>query len=135
VSTLKLDNLYTHSKNVGQEPLGFFCGSYIVTLNKQAMAEDEHLEVCRVVDAAIPNTITAELLPGEVICSDGIVRRGTASEVVGYDEFHTYKQPEDTRKVTIAEGREFAKAGALVTFRPDRVVGQGEFALVHGEAQ
>lgn len=135
MSTQKLDIICVNSKNVGEKVIGHFCGSPIRELYMREVELDDLVDVNRTIEAnrKTPSTFTADLLPGEIVCTDGIVRRDTTSEAVGYDEFHAYEQPEGTRRVTIAEGREFAKQGLNITFRPDRVVGQEEFAIVHEE--
>lgn len=131
MSILKLDILHTSDKNLGCT-VGEFCGSPIREMYTEEMEIDRIVDTRRTIEIGRGGApiSTVEILPGEMICEDGIVRRGTTAEALG-DIFYDYAQPKDTRVVTIEEGRALAAAGALITFRPDRVVGQGEFALVH----
>jgi hypothetical protein len=135
MSRVKLDSLYTHSKNVGTEKLGEFCGSPIVSLNEKEIDIDRAIDLdrTRLSNSLFPSAETdfVILLPGEVVCEDGVIRRSTSAEAVGYDEFHAFKVPADTKKVSIADARLASLAGELVTWRPNRVTGQEEFALIH----
>jgi len=49
--------------------------------------------------------------------------------------WHEYKDPENTTRVTIEEGRKALAVGSTVTFRPDGNVGPDEFALIHKELE
>ena len=131
MSTLKLDILHTSDKNLGGK-IGEFCGSPIREMYTDEMEIDRIVETARTIEINRGTTPLSvlEILPGEMICEDGIVRRGTTAEALG-EIFYDYQPPKDTRVVTVEEGRALAAAGALVTFRPDRVVGQNEFAIVH----
>lgn len=143
MSTIKLDNLYTHSKNVApgythngilaSNILGTFCGSPIVTMDSRAVDIDNIVEAARIIEENKGgSTYTAEVMPGELVCTDSIVRRGTSAEALGYDELHAYDQPKGTTKVSIPVAREY-QGNALVDWRPDHVVGTEEFALVYTE--
>jgi hypothetical protein len=137
MTSTKLDTLYSHSKNVGlpQDRIGTFCGSPIVTLDQRAIDIDNILDISRTIEANKSFTsepVELNILPGEIVCEDGVIRRGTTAEVLG-DVFYDFAIPKDTKQVSIAEARLASLAGALVYFRPDNIVGEGEFALLHEE--
>ena len=84
---MRSDVNYSHSKNIG-ESIGEFCGVPIRTYNNFDLELDVALDVQRTVlrnqamgCSDTPNT--AEILPGEVLCADNLIRRETASEVAG----------------------------------------------------
>ena len=88
---MRSDVNYSHSKNIG-ESIGEFCGVPIRTYNNFDLELDVALDVQRTVlrnqamgCSDTPNT--AEILPGEVLCSDNIIRRVTTTEATGYDAF------------------------------------------------
>lgn len=135
MSTLRLDPLYSHSKNLGAEQVGEFCGSPIVTMNQRAIDVDNLAEVQRMIEVnkGLTQSETSALLPGEVVCPDGVIRRSTAAETVGED-FYKFSIPENTRKVNINLAKQASLAGELITWRPNGVSTDGEeFALVHYE--
>lgn len=136
MSRVALDLLYSHSKNVGQKVVGEFCGSPIVTLDERAIDIDLLIETARIIEVnrslGVESSIV-EVLPGEVICPDNIVRRSTTSEAVG-ESFYAYEVPKGTVKVSIELATLAAIAGEMIYFRPDGKVGDGEFALRYEEA-
>ena len=143
LSTIKLDKLFSHSKNLtlgythdgnlADNIVGTFCGSPIITLDSRAVDIDDIVEAARIIEENKGgSTYTAEVMPGELVCTDSIVRRGTSAEALGYDELHAYGQPKGTTKVSIPVAREY-QGNALVDWRPDHVVGTEEFALVYTE--
>ena len=84
---MRSDVNYSHSKNIGEQ-VGVFCGLPICSYDNLDLELDVALDVQRTVlrnramgCSDIPNT--AEILPGEVLCSDYLIRRETASEVTG----------------------------------------------------
>ncbi len=88
---MKADVNYSHSKNIGEQ-VGEFCGGPIRSYDNFNLELDVALDVQRTVlrnqamgCSDIPNT--AEILPGEVLCSDNIIRRETTAEANGYDTF------------------------------------------------
>ena len=94
---MKRDVNYTHSKNIGEQ-IGSFCDVPIVELDTFEMDVDASLETQRAVQSCkamgcsdTPNT--AEVLPGEVICVDNIVRRTTTAEYIGYDKYKAERPP------------------------------------------
>jgi hypothetical protein len=81
------------------------------------------------------SSIPAEVLPGEVICEDNIIRRSTTAEAQGYDEFHkiAIEVPKDSRRVTIEEARKLSAEGANILWRPEGTGSNVEqYALVVG---
>jgi hypothetical protein len=133
---LKLDINYTHSKNVAYDknPVGHFCSSPIREIYTREVELDQIVEVHRTIEINrdLGPGLPVEVLPGELICDDHIVRRDTTSEAIGA-EFYEYEFPQGARKVSIKEARQLANEGAMVTFRPNRQVGQEEFAIVYEE--
>jgi hypothetical protein len=87
---MRSDMNYSHSKNIAEE-VGEFCGVSIYRYSRFDLELDQALETQRTVlsnqasGIEFPNT--AEILPGEVLCGDNVVRRVTTAEAVGYDEF------------------------------------------------
>lgn len=88
---MRSDVNYSHSKNIG-ETVGDFHGVPICSYDPFELELDVESDVSATVlrnqtmgCSDIPNT--AEILPGEVLCTDNIVRRTTAAEAIGYDEF------------------------------------------------
>jgi hypothetical protein len=88
---MRSDVNYSHSKNIGAQ-IGNFCDVPILTYDNFELELDVAVDVQKTVlgnkamgCSDIPNT--AEVLPGQVICADNIVRRVTAAEAIGYDIF------------------------------------------------
>jgi hypothetical protein len=78
---------YSHSKNIGEQ-VGDFCGTPILSYDGFGMDLDQALDVQQTVlrnqamgCSDTPNT--AEIMPGEMLCSDNMIRRATAAEVTG----------------------------------------------------
>jgi hypothetical protein len=122
--------------------LGEFCGSPVYALDENS-AEAINAEF----DALVVEPALAELrderwkaqvalllLPGEERCDDGIIRRTTTAEVIGYDTYHNQEATEaGTRRVIIVEAQQASKDGKLIMWRPNKFVGEGEYALVAEE--
>ena len=74
------------------------------------------------------NENRAEVMPGEVICSDNIIRRETAAE----KQFNTSTTvaQEQGKRVTIEEAHKLSEEGACIIWRPDGIIGESEYALV-----
>jgi hypothetical protein len=88
---MRSDVNYSHSKNIGEQ-VGNFCDVPILTYDNFELEVDVAVDSMRTVEgnkamgcSDIPNT--AEVLPGQIICADNIVRRTTTAEAVGYDIF------------------------------------------------
>jgi hypothetical protein len=102
---MRSDVNYSHSKNIG-EAVGSFCELPIRSYDNFALELDVALDVQRTVlrnqamgCSDIPTT--AEILPGEVLCADNIIRRTTTAEAVGYD---TYMEKRPTTMLIGASG-------------------------------
>lgn len=124
----KLDNLIAHDSRISrEEPQGFFCGSPVYTLDTLGMDVDALVDVKRIVDMQIDTSNTAEVLPGESICGDNIVRRTTTAESKG-EAFYAQLEGNivNGKKVPLEIAREAAKQGAMVTWFKD-------YAFVHEE--
>lgn len=135
MSKLRLDISYTHDKNLGTEKVGEFCGSPIHELYTHAQDVDQFVETMRLINLSKQSpesTVPLEILPGEIVCDDNIVRRWSTAEA--NPEFYDYVVPAGCRKVSLAEAKQLLDEGAMVTFRPNRVVNaEEEFAIVHEE--
>ena len=84
----KLDLLYAHEDHIQRDgAVGSFCGSPIVALNEFAMEVDEVRNLSNRLAVSSHTSVPAEVLPGEEVCPDGIIRRLTTAEAVGYDAF------------------------------------------------
>jgi hypothetical protein len=111
--------------------LGNFCGQPIITLDTLGAEADDEADLHLRLMLSSHNSVPAEILPGEVLCKDNVIRRSTAVEVIGYDTYHNQEQIEaGTQRGSIELGRLAALAGKLVHFRPNRFVGVGEYALI-----
>lgn len=107
---MRPDVNYSHSKNIGEQ-IGNFCDVPILTYDNFELELDIRSDTQRTVlqnkvmgCSDIPNT--AEILPGEVLCADNIVRRVTAAEAVGYD---TFKEKNPVKMlVGLHDGRKYS---------------------------
>jgi hypothetical protein len=135
---MKLDTLTVHNDRV-TEVVGEFCGTPVFRMDIDDVdfdaARDSRRAVLMAQSQETPSVSTAATLPGEEVCADGIVRRTTTAESVGEEYYNKeYKDPENTRRVSIAEARIASDAGAMVTWRPNRAVSRDhEYALIHDE--
>ena len=111
--------------------VGSFCGQPIITIDGLGAEADDEIDLQLRLMTSSHTSFPAEILPGEERCADGIIRRITTTEVVGYETYHNQEAIEAGQKrVSIAEARQASKDGAMVHYRPSRLVGQGEYALV-----
>jgi hypothetical protein len=135
----ELDTLVVHNDRV-EKVIGYFCGSPIYALSTQEADFDaaRYRRNIVLMNKELSDTqsevSTAEVLPGELVCPDGIVRRGTTAEAIGDEYYNQAVSEENTQRISIVEAQVHSDAGAVVTWRPDRKCGQGEFALLHEEA-
>ena len=87
---MRSDVNYSHSKNIGEQ-VGNFCDVPILTYDNFELEVDVAVDSMRTVECLKASGIdypnTAEVLPGQMICADNIVRRMTAAEAIGYDIF------------------------------------------------
>jgi hypothetical protein len=75
--------------------------------------------------------IPAEVLPGELICKDNIIRREIAAAdrpITGIEEALT-STGATVRRITIKEAAALAKKGASIVWRPEGTVEGGHYAL------
>ena len=101
--------------------IGSFCGQPIVTIDALGAESDEEADLYTRVATSSGTSIPAEILPGEERCADGIIRRVTTAEVVGYDTYHNQEQIEKGQKREgLNVGRLASLAGKLVYWRPNR---------------
>jgi len=152
-----LDILFAHDERMQRDnTVGSFCGAPIVTLDEFGMEVDREHETNLLcgkprlyVDSYLTpddegygkllmsthNSIPAEILPGEERCADGIIRRSTTAEVIGYDTYHNQAAIEaGQQRVSMADAKQASKDGAMVHYRPNRFVGEGEYALIQEAA-
>jgi len=109
------------NERVNEDVVGSFCGQRIVTIDALGADADEVADLHLRLMASSGTSFPAEVLPGEEVCADGIIRRTTTAEAVGYDTYHNQEQIETGQKrVSIADARKAAKDGAVVYFRPNR---------------
>ena len=107
---MRSDVNYSHSKNIG-EAVGNFCELLIRHYDNFDLELDVALDVQSTVlrnramgCSDIPNT--AEIMPGELLCADNIIRRVTTAEAVGYD---TFKEKNPVKMLVGAnDGREYS---------------------------
>ena len=84
----KLDILIAHDERMQRDnSVGSFCGAPIITLDEFGMEVDEARDLAKRLAASSGTSIPAEILPGEERCADGIIRRITTAEAMGYDVF------------------------------------------------
>lgn len=101
--------------------VGNFCNVPIITIDALGAEADEEAELYLRVHISSHTSIDAEILPGEECCTDGIIRRTTTAEAVGYDTYHNQDQIETgQQRVGIIAAQAAAKKGAVVYFRPNR---------------
>jgi len=108
----KLDRIAYHSDTVKRDaPVGEFCGSPVYLLDEDSAAAssaafDELVvapALAELEDKAWKSRVALLLLPGEERCSDGIIRRTTTAEVIGYDTYHKALLEEKPREVLVEE--------------------------------
>jgi hypothetical protein len=133
---IKLDNLIAREEHLFPTNLPSFCGVPIQGIDEEQAEVDLVLEEVRLtVKNSTGKSIPAEVLPGEEICKDNIIRRSTTAEAVGYDTYYNQEYTErNTKRVSIGVARLESLAGKLVSWRPNGMTSSGgEYALVHEE--
>lgn len=127
---IKLDNNIAHDIRVLRDnPSGLFCGSPVVSLDEIGMDADVAADQTLRLKFSSGTSIPPEILPGEERCDDGIIRRTTTAEVIGYDTYHSEEVTEEgMQRISIADAKQ---AAGLVYWRPSNK----EYALVTLEAQ
>lgn len=99
----KLDLLYAHEDHMQRDgAVGSFCGSPIVALNEFTMEVDEVRNLSNRLAVSSGTSVPAEILPGEERCADGIIRRITTAEAIGYDVFKDRQQMEYDSEVRVS---------------------------------
>lgn len=134
---VKLDNTTAHESRVQRDNVvGEFCHVPIVTLDELGVEADELRDLNNRLRFSSGISAPAEVLPGEEICPDGIVRRSTAAEVIGYDTYHNQVAIEEgTTRAGLGLARLASLAGKMVHYRPNRDVNpMTEYALIYEEA-
>jgi len=121
---VNIDVNYSHSKNVGEQ-VGNFCDVPILAMDMFELDVDVALDSQRTVlinkamgCSETPNT--AEVLPGETICPDNIIRRTTTAEAIDYDKYMERKPV----AMIVGAGRMVYDPNNNQWGRPDGVVGQ-----------
>lgn len=128
--SLKSDAI-NNSRVNDADVIGSFCGQRIVTIDGLGAEADDEADLYLRLMSSSHTSVPPEILPGEERCADGIIRRVTTAEALGYDVYHNQEQIEAGQKrVSIAEAQQASKDGAMVHYRPNRFVGIGEYALV-----
>ena len=136
IDSPRLDINEAHDERVQRNNVkGSFCGQPIVGLDELGMEVDQQREAQRLVDSSSGTSVPAEVLPGELRCDDGIIRRVTTAEAIGDTYYNQEYTEENTRRISIAEAQQLSKDGLLVFYRPNKRVGEGEYALVTEETQ
>jgi hypothetical protein len=103
-----LDILIAHDGRMQRDnSVGSFCGAPIVTLDEFGMEVDEVRNLSNRLAVSSGTSVPAEILPGEERCADGIIRRITTAEAVGYDVF------KDGRPVEVDMGQRDCKASSI----------------------
>lgn len=132
---MQLDQITLHSGDISDAIIGVFCGTPVRTVDFN-LSEDLALELAQ--DIIIANKAAGEspsyleVLPGEEVCADGIIRRTTSAEARG-EVFYNYELPPDVFKVSVSEAQKLSDR-KTITWRPNRVVNQEqEFAIIHEE--
>ena len=131
-----------HADRVHQDVvLGACCGIPIVELDTLGVEVDHRVDVGKLCGPARPylvwydltdseygtikqsthDSVPPEVLPGEERCADGIIRRITTAEAVGYDTYHNQAMTEEGMdRVSIEEAKLASNEGAVVYWRPNR---------------
>jgi len=80
----KLDILFAHQDRVLRDDVaGYFCGQPIVGLDELGMEVDQMRDTINRIASSSGTSIPAEVMPGEMICADNVIRRTTTREVTG----------------------------------------------------
>ena len=80
----KLDILFAHQDRVLRDDVaGYFCGQPIVGLDELDMEVDQMRDTINRIASSSGTSIPAEVMPGEMICADNVIRRTTTREVTG----------------------------------------------------
>jgi hypothetical protein len=117
---LKSDSINNSRVNEA-DVIGSFCGQRIVTIDEIGAEADDEADLYLRLMSSSHTSVPPEILPGEERCADGIIRRVTTAEAVGYDAYHNQEQIEKGQKRGgIALGKLASLAGKMVYWRPNR---------------
>lgn len=121
---------------VGVNPEDYGFGTHsaipVVALYRDEAERREDILVAQQLAFSSGTSVPAEVLPGEVICKDGIIRRESALHAM-VDDGSNDKVYTDAKKVSIGVARLAAKDGKMVIWRPTG--GQCNFAYVIEEGE
>jgi hypothetical protein len=113
-----------HADRVHQDVvLGAYCGIPIVQLDTLGVEVDHAVDVATLCGPTRPylvwydltdveygiikqsthDSVPPEILPGEERCADGIIRRTTTAEALGYDDYHNALLEEKPREELVEE--------------------------------
>jgi hypothetical protein len=132
--TPRLDNLVAHDSRVNHSDVtGFFCGSPVITMDEEGMDADViaavyvNVALGKAQRAEGLDSIPAEVLPGEEICADNIIRRSTTAEAIG-EAFYAQLETNVVNggRVTLEDAKSLSDEGAMLTWF-------GTYAVLHGE--
>jgi hypothetical protein len=134
----KLDILFAHQNRVLRDDVaGYFCGQPIVDLDELGMEVDQMRDTINRIASSSGTSIPAEVMPGEMICADNVIRRTTTREVTGEqhsiltdrlakwcpkgqdvdDAGEPIESPVELLCVNIDEARQASKEGKIVKWR------------------
>ena len=134
----KLDILFAHQNRVLRDDVaGYFCGQPIVGLDELGMEVDQMRDTINRIASSSGTSIPAEVMPGEMICADNVIRRTTTREVTGEqhsiltdrlakwcpkgqdvdDAGEPIESPVELLCVNIDEARQASKEGKIVKWR------------------
>ena len=129
---MKLDVLFAKEEHLFSINSPEFCGSPILGIDSLAVkdAANRFIEEAVRLGKNNPSPNTAEVLPGEEICPDNVIRRGTTAEAMGDAYYNREFEEKDMKKVSIGVAQLASDSGELVCWRPDGVVGENQYALI-----
>ncbi len=99
-----------------------------ITFNTETF--DKALRLERIASSKGPGVL-AEILPGEILCDDHVIRRETAAAdrpIVGIEEALT-SSGSTVRRISLEEAAKLAKQGKCIVWRPQGTVENGHYAL------
>ena len=130
---MKLDVLFAKEEHLFSINSPEFCGSPILGIDSLAVkdAANRFIEEAVRLGKNNPSPNTAEVLPGEEICPDNVIRRSTTAEVMGDTYYNREFEEKDATVVSIEVARLESGDGKMIMWRPDHKTGEGEYALVY----
>ena len=130
---MKLDVLFAKEEHLFSINSPEFCGSPILGIDSLAVkdAANRFIEEAVRLGKNNPSPNTAEVLPGEEICPDNVIRRSTTAEVMGDAYYNREFEEKDATVVSIEVARLESGDGKMIMWRPDHKAWEGEYALVY----